>query len=617
MKAVENRVRFVNLLKSMWNKSLKIKILSCFIVLSVLSFSIMFYLVHNAYHKASVTQLGIASRQSIQALQLNIDLFINEIHALALDIYSNTRINNYLLDYNLDPESVGYIKQTSIISAIKEYLFHRDYIIDIRIYTREAVFYGSRTTISLINDPFKGSIWEEKAYSADGRIVTIPAYEQAYNASESKLKKSYKVVALTRVLKNLKEIYKNEKIGFIVIDFDEEYLKNVYSGIIPSSYSFVVLTENNGNVISSSNSELNGLNIYTDEYFDTLRDQGDGSVTATRGKKNYLILSTSLASFGWRLYLCSSINDFFSGGKAFTTSLLIFTVLLVAGNFLISYFVTAALFKPLTYVSAAIKRIKEGDLSSRIEILSQDEIGEVSIQFNQMIETVEKLVKENYEIRLHEKDAELESLQAKIHPHFLYNTLDTISWKVTLAGCSEINELITALGDLLRFNIRRDNKIITLDENIKQLERYIFIQKARYMDRFLAKYQIAPETRKLFLHKFLIQPVLENAIIHGLEEKTSGGLLCIRSSIREENLVIEVYDNGKGISEDTIKKIFIGTNDGNHIGLLNVHKRIQLYYGEAYGVQIESKVGEYTTVRLILPQIKELERINANGNDCR
>ena len=184
-----------------------------------------------------------------------------------------------------------------------------------------------------------------------------------------------------------------------------------------------------------------------------------------------------------------------------------------------------------------------------------------------------------------------------------------------LAGGEDISKIVSALGGILRYSINTSIKFVTLKEDLDQIKNYLYIQKVRYEDKFNIFFHIDPATMICKINKLLIQPLVENAIQHGLEYRETGGVLCISSKIKEEALLIEVFDNGIGISEERIFDILESEHNSEtddkktHIGIRNVHERIQLYYGRQYGVEIKSRIGKYTKVILKLPIAEVRQKI--------
>lgn len=206
--------------------------------------------------------------------------------------------------------------------------------------------------------------------------------------------------------------------------------------------------------------------------------------------------------------------------------------------------------------------------------------------------------------------SELRALQAQINPHFLYNTLDSIKWLAKLNHVPEISTIATQLGKLLRTSISSEEELMTVEESLKNIQSYLEIQKIRYSDKFEVVLDINPDMNPYRIPKLILQPIVENAIQHGLDHKSDKGCLLIKGWMEEGKLFFEVTDNGVGIGEEKLKNIHSGLDlrtSKESIGIHNVNRRIQLYYGEQYGLIVKSQLGIGTTVTLWMPATLEKE----------
>ncbi|WP_378954840.1 PocR ligand-binding domain-containing protein [Pelosinus sp. sgz500959] len=204
--------------------------------------------------------------------------------------------------------------------------------------------------------------------------------------------------------------------------------------------------------------------------------------------------------------------------------------------------------------------------------------------------------------------SELKALQAQVNPHFLFNTLNTIARLALLEGASRTQEVVYALSDLLRDNLRDIDVLRTLEEEIKSVKDYLMIQKMRFGDRIQSYIDIDPQIMTTVIPALTLQPLIENAIIHGLEKKVNGGTIHVRGYYEGDTIIISVIDTGVGVSMERIRSIFRAEKqlkthgETTGLGIINVHKRIQHYYGSEYGLQIESKIGEGTSNYIRFPR---------------
>jgi two-component system sensor histidine kinase YesM len=260
--------------------------------------------------------------------------------------------------------------------------------------------------------------------------------------------------------------------------------------------------------------------------------------------------------------------------------------------------------QPINELVQCMRQVEAGNLKARVELSSSDELGLLGKSFNKMVARLNSLINSITEKQERLKQAEIKALQAQINPHFLYNTLDTIKWLAKLDRIEELKIIVTELGKLLRNSISSSQEIITVEESIQFIGNYLKIQKIRYGDHLNITVNISPEINECRIPKLLLQPIVENAIIHGLEKKVGVGNLVINGRLENEQLSFEIIDDGVGIAAEKTAlinaKIDYASTSAS-IGIQNVNRRIQLYYGSEYGLEIESQLGKGTRVTLRLP----------------
>lgn len=281
--------------------------------------------------------------------------------------------------------------------------------------------------------------------------------------------------------------------------------------------------------------------------------------------------------------------------------------------------------KPLQTLSAAMDQFKQGDFSQKVEVVTQDEVGEAMACFNRMVDDIRELIDRNYVLALKERESELDVLQAQINPHFLYNTLDALYWKATESENDEIAEDILSLSQLFRLVLNRGNGIVTVQTEMELVERYLHIQKMRFGKRLEYEIAIDETLLKEEIPKLILQPFIENAIVHGFEKVDSNYTLVIAGSKKEERMIFAVRDTGIGMSEEQLEAIWDGADNRKYasqrIGryaIRNVKERLELVYHANYVLRIESKVGQGTTVTMELPcGLKEIRQHEYQIVDCR
>ncbi|MEX2104311.1 MAG: sensor histidine kinase [Bacilli bacterium] len=284
---------------------------------------------------------------------------------------------------------------------------------------------------------------------------------------------------------------------------------------------------------------------------------------------------------------------------------------LVISTFILSILLSNLITSPLVRLKKSFKQFQRGNFTVMIESKGEDEFAEIATGFNTMAENVHILIKEKYEIELARRQSELESLQSKINPHFLYNTLSSIKAVIRDENAVLACQMVQHLSDLFRYSLNRGKFIVTLAEELDHVNKYLSLQKLRFGEQFQMTFDIDDDLLTMNILRLTLQPIVENAILHGLEDKTGKRLVQICAQTYENELWIYVEDNGKGMDSrqaDEMNamlsdnpRIMLDSPTKDRVGIYNVNSRIKLYYGNEYGISIQSAPNEGTIVKIILP----------------
>ena len=276
----------------------------------------------------------------------------------------------------------------------------------------------------------------------------------------------------------------------------------------------------------------------------------------------------------------------------------------------VSIFFTGSIARPVIALRALMKEAEEGNLAVRFEGRQEDEIGHLGKSFNTMIEEIQKLIDMVYREQQSKREAELKTLQEQIKPHFLYNTLDTIHWMAQDHGAEDIVRIVNALTSLFRIALSKGKEMISLSDELEHVRSYLIIQKARYEDKFDFSLCVQDEILPNMVLKLTLQPLVENAIYHGIKERRGHGTIRVDALTRDGMLVLRVSDDGVGMSADKLASIRalcaaapVDSTAKNGYGISNVNERIQLSFGKKYGLRFESAPGRGTTVEILHPLI--------------
>lgn len=417
----------------------------------------------------------------------------------------------------------------------------------------------------------------------------------------------------------MKDYNTMSEIGMILLTFSEDNLHNVYNRIKMTSTSYGFILNNKGDIISHDNKNLIGDRSNLDtNILKAINNTRNGNIMSIVDGRESLVIYDTLDTTDWKLVYILPRNELMKDVNQIRITLYVFIIVGVIISAILAFFVSKSISKPIDTIIAVIKHFGAGNLSAKIYGYNdrKDEIGVLAAEFNKMHSQINTLVKTNYHATIKKKEAEIEALQAQINPHFLYNTLDCINFIAHNHKVFQICDIVQALGDLMRVSIRKDNNFILVREEINYILNYVTIQKMRYKNKLDFTLNINEEIYDYFIPKLILQPILENAIVHGIGEKIGAGIVVLNGRIEKDSLVFEMIDDGIGFDDEALKNMLkqnlseyerIGeemkysnsTNTsgrGNGIGILNVDMRLKLLYGPEKGVMITSEKGKGTKV---------------------
>ena len=306
---------------------------------------------------------------------------------------------------------------------------------------------------------------------------------------------------------------------------------------------------------------------------------------------------------------CVSVKELLKKSNQAQSIYALTSVALVIVALFFSSFISGSITLPIQRLRDSMARVQEGDFDGPdVEVDSENEIGSLTRSFNMMTHRIHELMEQNVRDQEEKRKSELKALQSQINPHFLYNTLDSIIWMAEGKKNEEVVLMTASLARLLRQSISNEDEVVPIAQEIEYARGYLTIQKMRYKDKMEFQIDVDPSILHINLIKLVLQPIIENAIYHGLKYKESKGLLQVKGYMKDGNAVLQVIDNGVGMDADTLAHIYDKHKvnyQSNGVGVYNVQKRLQLYYGSDYGIVYESERGKGTTATITIPGIQE------------
>jgi two-component system sensor histidine kinase YesM len=333
-----------------------------------------------------------------------------------------------------------------------------------------------------------------------------------------------------------------------------------------------------------------------------------GSFISVAAGRKYLINYQRLNKNGWKVAEIIPYESLLGEIRELRAKITVLLCLFIAVFVMIAAFIAVSITRPIKQLSGSIRRVEDGDLTVRVAVTGWDEVGRLMASFNKMVGKIGDLIDQLYQEQRRERELELEALQAQIKPHFLFNTLNSIRWVAVMNQAESVADMIGALSNLLKMSIN-SAKFISFEAELESLKSYIFIQQVRYNSRFETVFDFEPAVLKLPTIKLILQPVVENAILHGLA-KTAEGRIDVSGRIDGESVLVTVADNGRGMSAARLAEVnrtldAPAETQGRGIGLINVYQRLRLNFGDRAGLTIVSAPDRGTVVTLKLPLLPE------------
>ncbi len=387
--------------------------------------------------------------------------------------------------------------------------------------------------------------------------------------------------------------------GTLVINIKESYFSSVYHPDDTREGELFLLS-NDGIIISSDDPLELDIRYGLFSEIDTENDMGYSNITRN-GESTQIVfykLSNSIGILVKETLMSEILRDI----NYLRNTLLILFVFCFAAALLLSRFWVIRLMKPLNSLTKVVKKVGKGELGLTLEQTSGNEIGLLIGQFNQMSTSINDLFERNQQIQKEKYKLEMAALRSQINPHFIYNTLNTIKWMAVISKADNIVDSITTLSNFLEPVFKKQDVLCTLEEEISYTQNYVKIMNYRYAGCCNLHVDIPDGSGSINVLRFILQPVVENAIVHGMTGKAAGNVYII-VTLNEQELLICIKDDGEGMDESSLQHIRssidgTGGDDAIGIGLTNVHKRIRLHYGDKFGVSINSVPGEGTEVIL-------------------
>lgn len=595
-------------MKKKQKSSLKNRALSQTAVLIIVTMCIMVTVFYMVFHSRAFNERGKYEEENLVNIEAYLNSYLEEVDSIAKNVNYNYYLQDYLetvikeeddyVDSGIGKNMRSYEMSSQ---AFSDTLLSRADISSIMIFGKKKMLLNRSTyTYQKVALDYSKLDWYAKAVAKpQDAIITGPNRHSFFDTDDE-------VISLSREVQS----YENGTFrGVILINLNMNKITEICNSFQEKQENFICIINDKGELVYE---QQNGRERFA---FDEKENRQELNTALGKTKEScfrlnyrgekYLVTRTDMKTTGWTLVSMVPYKSVMAETMAISGVMILAVAITLIVTLLLLNRILTGVVKPLKKLEKYMVQVNPDNMDQRMEILTDDEIGHLSMKFNQMMDRIRNLKEQVIEEQEDKRKYELQALQAQINPHFLYNTLDSIIWMAE-TNDSNIVAMTEALAKLFRISLNKGNEEISLERELEHVKNYLIIQSMRYADKFTYEISAEPGVERCRTIKLILQPIVENCIYHGIKKKRGTGKITIRAYRREQNLIIEVSDDGCGMPEEICRKILSDEIEsenisGSGIGVKNVNERIQLRFGKKYGLSYSSEEGVGTTVTYVLP----------------
>lgn len=501
-----------------------------------------------------------------------------------------------------DPRDFTYIQRlqdSNQVATTFEQLRTLSGVDRIQLYVNNEYSYSNdQNNIVQINTISNGH-WYHGATQTSTRYWCSPSDFSDQPAEERKWFSSMQTIYNPRSIQ--------EPLAIVRVDIDQSRLHSILDGTsITENGMLLIMRGQNILLASCSDQDADRASSIAQQIKPTGVPNWD--IVVENGTR-YYVQSRTLNSSGWHVASILPAKDIYHPGNMLSAEMLLIVAVVTVIAYLMAYFLSRSTLDRLSMLTKTMHEVENGNTEVRMEPAGDDEIAQLIGSFNQMMDQMDSLMDDKVEYGRQIKNLELKALQAQINPHFLYNSLDLINCSAISHNIPEISKMVNALSKFYRLSLSKGREIISVRDELKHIQLYLEIQNLRFDNRIHVTWDLDPSADNCQVIKIILQPIVENAVIHGIFEKASkSGCLSITTRRSEDGIRITISDDGVGMDEQTMRKNFtasdgIADTSGGY-GVRNTNDRIKLAYGDSYGLTCSSTIGKGTTVTVHIPAIE-------------
>lgn len=567
--------------------TLKFKLIASVLLIMSLTFSVSSFVIYHNVFGTMEEQIILDEQQKLEQTSHQLEYVQESVEGVAKQIVILSELQNLIKQSRTKDSFAALVSHDKVRRLISSYTNMQPYLSSVMVITPDGKTFSSNQYEKEFKPEEETWYQEFKEHDVQSGFTTLHSYLSSQAGWQSD------VISYVMTFKDIQN--GRDVMGDLIIhvDFKELIAKAELDDSLLKGYA---LYDRWGNkILGSGKMTLSYETIAANENSKYRLDNGN------------VILCNRSFSDGW--IMVSEVNSDQIGNKLSTMQklfLMTFGAAIILLVVLIYYFINR-ITRPVGQLHAAAEKVRTGDFNVEVDINTNDELEILGDSFNSMVQDLQNLLEESVEHEKNIREMEINRLMLQINPHFIYNTLNSIVYMAQMKGDTDIvkfaNAFISLLQDTLR--VEKDSIYISMRQEVKNISNYLTIQEYRYPDRFQIDYQIDEEVLDCEVPNVLIQPIVENAIFHGLAGKIEPGRLCIDARREQDCLVIRVVDDGIGMSQEKVEELLASDEEikgkMRTIGVANVSKRIAEIYGDGYGLQIVSEEGVGTRVTVTIP----------------
>lgn len=552
------------------------------------------------YTRSSILENSSMYTQTIiRQMNQNIDSYINYMENIASVVAGNEDAQYYLFGENGEDVTSHRKRLQELFNLI---LQGREDIRNIGIIQKggRALFNRGYQSVNP-NIDISSQEWYEDAINNASRSALTSSHVQHVIKGERPW-----VITLSRGIRNFTG--SGSKEGVVFIDLNYSAISELCDQTTIGEKGYVFILDQDGNIVYHPQQQQLYNELQT-ENIDLVMNADTDTVLEDNHDDGKLYTISRSEKTGWTVVGCMDVAELLERSNQAQIIYILTAVALFGIALFLSSIIAKNITLPIQRLRDSMAKVQEGDFTTAdVEVISENEIGSLTQSFNVMTHRIEELMEQNVHDQEEKRKSELKALQSQINPHFLYNTLDSIIWMAEGKKNEEVVLMTASLARLLRQSISNEDELVSIGQEIEYARSYLTIQKMRYKDKLEFQIEVEPCIVSSQIIKLVLQPIIENAIYHGLKYKENKGLLIVRGYECGSNIVLDIIDNGVGMEKETLEHIFEKHKVNYHsngVGVYNVQKRLQLYYGSDYGITYQSEKGRGTRATITIPKKQE------------